>query len=395
MKEYSPKRRTAARVHRQRHRGRLPRRGDEGPRRVRGQARPRGGLGSGHGGGLPGRGDGRGQALRPGRLLGCGVLRVALSPAARGGDRRGPPRRRLRRLPAAHRPRPPGRPPLPPGPHRRPRRARARPARLLAKAWAVPDALAGPYLATLAIPIFALSILAVAFVAPGLAPGPAPLRGGLRVDPRGAARRASACGARFGRPRAGPPWERSRRRKAMLGERYVGPARREPGPAGLPRADPARRQPRDRPGASLRRARGGPPQGVPGRPDPRGRAGGPEGQPGAVDLRAPGLRGAPLRRGRRRASCPPRRDRCVAWPSRAEGSTRARPTGVTESTPPGRLRHLGGGGRRRRAGHRGVRHCPRRRRSRPGGGAPGPASTAPWPPSSGPRWTASWPRPSA
>jgi hypothetical protein len=38
------------------------------------------------------------------------------------------------------------------------------PARLLTRAWAVPDALAGPYLATLAIPIFALSILGVAFV---------------------------------------------------------------------------------------------------------------------------------------------------------------------------------------------------------------------------------------
>ena len=38
------------------------------------------------------------------------------------------------------------------------------PARLLTRAWAVPDALAGPYLATLAIPIFALAILTVAFV---------------------------------------------------------------------------------------------------------------------------------------------------------------------------------------------------------------------------------------
>jgi hypothetical protein len=39
------------------------------------------------------------------------------------------------------------------------------PARLLSQVWAVPDALAGPYLATLAVPIFALSILAVLFVA--------------------------------------------------------------------------------------------------------------------------------------------------------------------------------------------------------------------------------------
>ena len=39
------------------------------------------------------------------------------------------------------------------------------PARLLAWAGRVPDALAGPYLATLAVPIFVLSILAVLFVA--------------------------------------------------------------------------------------------------------------------------------------------------------------------------------------------------------------------------------------
>jgi hypothetical protein len=39
------------------------------------------------------------------------------------------------------------------------------PARFLARVSPVPDALAGPYLATLAIPIFALSILAVAFAA--------------------------------------------------------------------------------------------------------------------------------------------------------------------------------------------------------------------------------------
>jgi hypothetical protein len=39
------------------------------------------------------------------------------------------------------------------------------PTRLLARASPLPDALAGPYLATLAIPIFALSILAVAFAA--------------------------------------------------------------------------------------------------------------------------------------------------------------------------------------------------------------------------------------
>ena len=39
------------------------------------------------------------------------------------------------------------------------------PSRVLAGVWAVPDALAGPYLATLAVPIFALCIFSVAFVA--------------------------------------------------------------------------------------------------------------------------------------------------------------------------------------------------------------------------------------
>jgi hypothetical protein len=38
------------------------------------------------------------------------------------------------------------------------------PARVIGRVWSVPEALAGPYLATLAVPIFALSILAAAFV---------------------------------------------------------------------------------------------------------------------------------------------------------------------------------------------------------------------------------------
>jgi antitoxin (DNA-binding transcriptional repressor) of toxin-antitoxin stability system len=94
------------------------------------------------------------------------------------------------------------------------------PARLLTGAWAVPDALAGPYLATLAIPIFALSILAVAFVLLAwlkdrrrfaeafesilsARPGEERLRRALWETARGAARGSE------------PPSE------AVLGERYV------------------------------------------------------------------------------------------------------------------------------------------------------------------------------
>ena len=76
----------------------------------------------------------------------------------------------------------------------------------------MPDALAGPYLATLAIPIFALSILAVVFV----------VLAWLRDRRRFAeafesileARPASSVSAaRCGRPPAERPWRQSRRRK--------------------------------------------------------------------------------------------------------------------------------------------------------------------------------------
>jgi hypothetical protein len=94
------------------------------------------------------------------------------------------------------------------------------PARLLTRVWAVPDALAGPYLATLAIPIFALSILTVAFVLLAwikdrrrfaeafeslldARPGEERLRRALWATARGAALKAD------------PPSERE------LGERYV------------------------------------------------------------------------------------------------------------------------------------------------------------------------------
>ena len=219
VKDYSPRRRTAVVFDRKWDRRRLPRGRRARPRRVRGEDRPRGGVRGGHGGGCARRG-GRGR-------------RVSTSPAASGTSVSFASLYRLRPaaatavallaasfgvfllpivLAAA------GRPALSPGADRRPGRAR-RPARLMARLSPLPDALAAPYLATLAIPIFALSH-------PGrrvrglrrLRPRPPPLRRGLRdaCSTRGPASTPPAAGAVGDRPR-GRPRERSRRRDADAG----------------------------------------------------------------------------------------------------------------------------------------------------------------------------------
>ena len=95
------------------------------------------------------------------------------------------------------------------------------PARLLSQVWAVPDALAGPYLATLAVPIFALSILAVLFVAcrRGCGTAVASPRPSRPCSTRARASGASATCS--GRPPAGAALDASTSSEAELGRRYV------------------------------------------------------------------------------------------------------------------------------------------------------------------------------